>query len=67
MLSSNSLKEMLKSKPKRIYRPETFAYSNKSKKLHFSVALLLKTFSTDEQHTVQFRIFFITILHFSKN
>ncbi len=35
MLSSNSLKEMLKSTPKRSYRPETFAYSNKSKKTKF--------------------------------
>ncbi len=43
MLSSNSLKEMLKGTPKRSYRPETFAYSNKSKKLNFSVAFLLIT------------------------
>jgi hypothetical protein len=43
MLSSNLLKEMLKGTPKRSYRPETFAYSNKSKKLNFSVAFLLIT------------------------
>jgi hypothetical protein len=45
MLSSNSLKEMLKRTPKKSYRPETFAYSKKSKKLHFSVAVYCNFFN----------------------
>jgi hypothetical protein len=42
MLSSNPLKTMQRSSPKRSYRPKTFAYSNKSNEF-------FATFSTDSK------------------
>ncbi len=44
MLSLSPLKKFLKNLPKRSYRPNTFVYSNKSQKLHFSGTFSLITF-----------------------
>ncbi len=44
MLVGICWKKCKKSSPQRSYRPKTFVYSNKSKKLHFSVTISLIAF-----------------------
>ncbi len=45
MLSLSLLKKVQNKSPQKGYRPKTFAHSNKSQRLHFSVTYLLITFS----------------------